>query len=671
MGIRGPIRYFVQKTKRIKETKKIYRMLIDMPRSIPHIAITFPSFETPRVSIIMVFENNEIYTRNCLLSITKNLPKNSFEVILINDNSTEASDFSDIKNIHLIHNKTTLGLSKSVNLGIENARGEYIYLLDSNAMVLEGFLDELLEVFETSRNVGAVGSILLKPNGSLHDAGTLFLKDFQISQIIDVQPYYPEINYVYQVDCCSFNSVIFKRMATNGEVNFIDEPPAPSFLKEANFCLGLKTDQGKDIFISPFSKVISFNNQNNRTSVNSILTDYTHHRRFNEKWGHYLSAIQAKEKRERFSELYYKKTIVFFHDRIPEYDRYSGDLRLTEIIKAFKNLGYHITLITPKNKIDNPYNLFFQKLGVCVFYEHELFNELDNFCTRIPTDSFICWFSTAAMFAKYYKVAENRWPDAKLVFDMVDVHHLRFKRALEHDPNNKFFKNEYARNLILEKRASQKADVTIPISQQEAEYMDQFCSPRKMIVISNIHYPKVKQSEITKFEDRNGLFFIGSLHHPNIDAVQFLINEIMPAVWKTLPSVKLHIVGNLKNVMKEIKHPNIQFYGHVPDVSIHFLKHKIMVAPLRSGAGVKGKIGQALEYYLPVVTSTIGAEGMSLVDGENALLAETAQQFADKIIRLYTDKQLWTYLGSNSENSLKPFSKETLLKRIQEIERND
>ncbi|GGH23093.1 glycosyltransferase [Sphingobacterium alkalisoli] len=671
MGIRGPIRYFVQKLRRIEQTKKSHRISIDKPTLVDRIPVIFPVFSKPFASIVIVFHNNKTFIRNCLSSITKNLPKQSFEVIVIDDNSSETFDFSDIKNIHLIHNKTTLGFSKSVNLGIENARGEYIYLLDSNAMVLEGFLDELVEVFGKSNNVGAVGSLLLNSDGSLQEAGSLFLKDFQSSQIVDIHPYYPQVNYVYQVDFCSFDSIIFKRVSPNGELNFIDETPPSSFFKEAPFCLRLKHGQGKDIFISPFSRVISFNERNNIIPADSTLSNYTHHRSLNERWNRHLSVIQAKERRERFSELYNNKTIVFFHDRIPEYDRYSGDLRLTEIITAFKNLGYHITLITPKNRIDNPYNAFFQKLGVCVFYEYKLFNELNNFSNGIPAGASICWLSTASMFIKYYNVAKKYWPEAKLVFDMVDIHHLRFKRALEHDPNSKFFKNEYARNLVLEKRASQKADITIPISQQEAEYMDQFCSPKKMIVISNIHYPKVKLSEITNFEKRDGLFFIGSLHHPNIDAVQFLINEIMPAVWETLPNIKLHIVGNLNKVMKEIKHPNIKFYGHVPDVSVHFLKHKIMVAPLRSGAGVKGKIGQAFEYYLPVVTSTIGAEGMSLVDGENALLAETAQQFADKIIRLYTDKQLWISLGSNSKNSLRPFSKETLLKRIQEIEKND
>jgi glycosyltransferase involved in cell wall biosynthesis len=92
-----------------------------------------------------------------------------------------------------------------------------------------------------------------------------------------------------------------------------------------------------------------------------------------------------------------------------------------------------------------------------------------------------------------------------------------------------------------------------------------------------------------------------------------------------------------------------------------------MVAPLRSGAGVKGKIGQAFEYFLPVITSKIGAEGMELIDNSNAILAESAEEFAASILSLYTDKLLWTHLQSNSEKSLEPFSKEKLKTTLVDI----
>jgi glycosyltransferase involved in cell wall biosynthesis len=89
-----------------------------------------------------------------------------------------------------------------------------------------------------------------------------------------------------------------------------------------------------------------------------------------------------------------------------------------------------------------------------------------------------------------------------------------------------------------------------------------------------------------------------------------------------------------------------------------------MVAPLRYGAGVKGKIGQSFEYFLPLVTTSIGIEGMKIKDNENAFVADSADEFAAKIVQLYTNKEIWTRFHENSEKSLIPFSKEKLKKQI-------
>lgn len=134
----------------------------------------------------------------------------------------------------------------------------------------------------------------------------------------------------------------------------------------------------------------------------------------------------------------------------------------------------------------------------------------------------------------------------------------------------------------------------------------------------------------------------------------------MPIVWKEIPDLKVNIIGNVINDIKDINDPKFVFKGYVPNIEEYFFTNKFMVAPLRYGAGVKGKIGQAFEYYLPVVTSSIGSEGMYLENFKNALIEDTAEGFAKNIIQLYNDKELWTKLQNNSEESLKPFSRENL-----------
>jgi glycosyltransferase involved in cell wall biosynthesis len=138
----------------------------------------------------------------------------------------------------------------------------------------------------------------------------------------------------------------------------------------------------------------------------------------------------------------------------------------------------------------------------------------------------------------------------------------------------------------------------------------------------------------------------------------------MPLVWDKLPNVKVQIIGSVDKEINTISNKNIEFLGFVENVEPYFLNSKLMVAPLRYGAGVKGKVGQAFEYYLPVVTTSIGAEGMFLENDINAIIVDNATDFANKIIEVYNQSEIWEKLSKNSELSLYPFSKEKLEKTI-------
>ena len=212
--------------------------------------------------------------------------------------------------------------------------------------------------------------------------------------------------------------------------------------------------------------------------------------------------------------------------------------------------------------------------------------------------------------------------------------------------------------------------MVVTISEDEEKYMQKFTHKDKLITISNIHYPKKTIKKVPSFYERENILFVGSIHPPNVDAVKFLINEIMPIVWAKNNSIGINIIGNVNEVMREIIHPNVKLLGYVPDMEEFLLKSKMMVAPLRYGAGVKGKIGQAFEYFLPVITTPIGAEGMKLENQKNAIIAENKENFAEAILDLYSNEDLWKNLQNNSENSLFPFSKENLENKIDLIEKN-
>lgn len=244
---------------------------------------------------------------------------------------------------------------------------------------------------------------------------------------------------------------------------------------------------------------------------------------------------------------------------------------------------------------------------------------------------------------------------------MVDIHHLRQKRAIEIEPNRHSLKLKYKKYYKLELAACKIADCVFAISESEKQYMTQFCDSSKLKVLSNIHFTKVTKEETPPFEERKDLVFIGpSSHTPNEDALVYLKNEIMPLVWQQIPEMKVHVIGKQNNTVSKLATENFIIHGYVKDVKSIFLYAKLMVVPLRFGAGVKGKIGQSLEYWLPIVTTSIGAEGMQLTDFENALIADSTEAFAEKILKLYTNSEVWNKLHCNSSNSLYPFSREKL-----------
>lgn len=672
MGLWRELKYAIRRIGRIKKLDQQYQQVIEPNPILNKEEIHFPQYDAPKVSIIIPYYNQEKYTWNCLHSIWENLPKVSFEIILVNDNSSENPDFSGIKNIKIIHNEENLGFLKSVNKTIKEAQGEYIYLLNNDTIVKQGFLDELLFVFNNFENVGAVGSMLLNADGSLQEAGSVFMKDRRISQVVGKKKaYYPEHYFIYKVDYCSGCSLLFKKNDNNGNLNIFDDQFAPAYFEETDLCFRLKYEQGKDVYYTPFSKVIHFNG----VSYNSHLTLSARKQElfdknwelFQKKWHSQLDNITAENQQSRIIELYNNQSIVFYNGMVPEFDKNSGELRLTEIIKAYRKKGYFVVIIAPKNKIDFPYNEYFQRLGVCVYYEHKITDERVDFLKRLKLKNPLSWFYAVRIFIKNYSLAKRANPETKLIYDMVDIHHLRHKRAMELEPKKISHKKDYYKTLYREKLASRKADIIITVSDKEREYMQRFEPSEKLLTISNVHYLKKQMGDVPSFYERKNILFVGSIHPPNTDAVNFLVKEIMPKVWEKDNTIKVDIIGNVKDMMPNIQHPNINMHGYVADMEQFLLNSKIMVAPLRYGAGVKGKVGQAFEYFLPVISTRIGAEGMMLENGKNALIRDEAEDFANAILELYHNENLWLHLQKHSEESLYPFSIQHLHHQIDTI----
>ena len=671
MGIK---RFFKNKIKDyhfIKNRRKVTANLqnLDFFKSHP---FNFSTEINPEVSIIIQDVDDLKTILNCLYHIQKYDQNISREIIVINDKKIDeiSSYLGNIKGMISINSEENLGLIKGLNYAIEKAKGKFIYLLDSHALVQENFLSSLMEVFNTKENVGAVGSKMISVESNIFNAGNLVFENSKIvelgkSEAIDT----PQFNFVRKVDFCT-GSLLFPKINKTGDLNLLNHTFSTSHFAEADLCLKLKKEENLDIYYQPLSEVSGIDNSFKRGDNNDKV-DFANH------WNSYFTN-KKDLKSEKINYTNYKTpNFLFLEENMPKPDQDSGSRRFMEIIKILQRNGHHIVLAVKHfdETKDSDYIPYFQNAGVeiCRDYvnaQNKIIKVEDQVVNTLSYVD-IVWIFRPLGFNHWYNLINGKINGQKIIYDMVDLHYLRLERennyidvvTKEREKEINFFKEkEYAGMNI--------SDAVISISDEEKNTVSEHgVKKNKIFTVSNIHKPV--DNVPLSFSEREGLLFIGGYNHlPNIDAVKFLHNQIMPLVWAKNDKIKIFILGpDFPADLKEKYHSErFQILGYQETVDFWFENSRIFVAPLRYGAGVKGKIGQALEFKLPVITTGIGAEGMSLEDAKTALISdENPQNFADKILELYDNENLWQTLHENSLLPLSKFSIETQEQNIKKM----
>ena len=364
--------------------------------------------------------------------------------------------------------------------------------------------------------------------------------------------------------------------------------------------------------------------------------------------------------------------VLIIDDKLPEFDKDSGSRRLNLIIELFLNNEVNVFLLADfkEYKFNNEYVEYYKKLGVIV-YEPSL--NMDNklitkevFLSTILKNIDLVWLHRPLIFNKYFDFVKKNNDKVKIVFDMVDFHYIRMKREAEIKNNTKLL-IEAKRFLDIEVNNCKKADKIIVISESDRQNLLPFYQEEsKMVVIGNIHDIIENNPNFLDFNNRKDLLFVGSFEHlPNIDALIYLKNEIMPLVWKKDPEIKVVVIGSKPTLeVLNLNSKNFNVLGYVADLSPYFNSSRLFIAPLRYGAGIKGKIGQSMEFKLPLLTTDIGAEGFDFGDLKEYIVASDTNDFAQKISSIYYNENLWNKISNNSEKILKPFSSELLEKNI-------
>jgi glycosyltransferase involved in cell wall biosynthesis len=311
-------------------------------------------------------------------------------------------------------------------------------------------------------------------------------------------------------------------------------------------------------------------------------------------------------------------------------------------MRVMKDLGCHVTFLPETLEAREPYAGELRRLGVEVLHAPYAASVGEILADR-GAEFDVIVLARHAVAARHIDGVRRAAPAALLVFDTIDLHHLREERraALERDESIAHGAAEIRR---AELDCVRRCDATWVVSPVEREILAREVPGAWVQVQSNIHEPTPGAAA---FGERAGLVFVGNYRHPpNVDAAKWLAREIRPLLEARLPGVPIHLLGSDPPAgIHALAGPGVDVPGHVADLDAWLDRCRVSLAPLRYGAGVKGKVNHAMSRGLPVVATSIAVEGMHLRDGDDVLVADTAEQFADAVARVYTDEALWNRLA--------------------------
>jgi glycosyltransferase involved in cell wall biosynthesis len=330
------------------------------------------------------------------------------------------------------------------------------------------------------------------------------------------------------------------------------------------------------------------------------------------------------------------------------------------LLLILQELGLQVTFI-PENLLRiSPYTEKMQELGIECLHTPFL-PGFDTFFTERGNEFDVIVLSRAHVAEEMLPLCRKYAPATPVIFDTVDLHFVRQRREAELSQDDAIRRKACAMEM-LELKLGTESDAIVVVSPDEKRVLEKKLPQQRIAVISNIHEI---HATIPPFESRQDFLFIGGFEHtPNEDAMLWFCAEIMPKILKELPEAKLHIIGSkMPASVCALAGDHVVAHGYVENVEPFFESCLLSVAPLRFGAGVKGKTNQIMSFGLPVVSTSIGAEGMHLTHEKNILLADSPPEFAQQVIRLHRDRELWTALSRNGLRNIAEHFSITAAKR--------
>ena len=617
--------------------------------------IHLPVAGTPRVTIIIPTYGGVDYTLRCLASIAAAPPATPFEVLVADDATPgqEVLELQKISGLRFVRWPENLGFLRSCNAAAKLAKGELIFFLNNDTELLPGAVDTLVELFDARPDAGMIGSKLIYPDGRLQEAGGIIWRDASAWNYGNrSDPQRPEFNYVREVDYISGAAIMLPR-ALWEKMGGFDEHFLPAYCEDSDLAFRLRA-AGWKVLYQPRSVVIHHEGITHGTDTNQGVKVHqvVNTQRLRERWQETLEREHLpngeRVLRARDRSLARRLTLVVDH-YVPEPDRDAGSRTMLAFMDALLATGRLVKFL-PSNLTRSPgYTEALEARGIEVIYR-PWYESAEAWLRQYGAEVDEILLSRPSV-ANELLAPLRRHCRAPIAFYGHDLHFARM--ASEPGAQKNPVKSAaIAKMEVLERRIWRMVDIVLYPSEEEVKRVRQLAPGKRARSIPAYALPPAPPGP-KPAPDTPNLLFVGSFRHPpNVDAAIWLVREIWPLIRRNHTAAQLTIIGSNPPLdVLALAQPGVEVRGHVTDqdLATAYRKARVALCPLRSGAGVKLKVVEAMHNAVPVVTTGIGIQGLPSID-TLVDIAEDASGLALAACQLLADDGLWQQRAKAQQN---------------------